>query len=493
MPDVLVIGAGVAGLSAALAANEHGASVAVINKARPNSMEIVGFNLPVTAEDSPSRFYRDAYASSCQQADPSLLKVLCEELPATYQWLEDMGLNFRDAGGAFPVRLAADSSVARTVYVTDRTGPLILSQMRKILKQQGLAIREGWVVSEIRRYSGGYEATLRKGANSEVVTCRAIVFTSGGGAALYSRSTNRPSSSGDGYWLALQLGAELVDMEFVQFEPFIVCEPRARNYAVPTTLINDGALVYDAQGNEVLPRNSEGTYSGVTKFAMALAMVSTVRSGRGGPFDGVFFDLSPVAEPTLEKYPRLLSALQKGGHPGRVLEVSPAAHHMMGGIAIDANGATSVAGVFAAGEAAGGVHGANRMAGNSAPDGWVFGRRAGYAAAKHAAAMAPRPMGHLEDWAGGAVPADARVGEVLQSVAGVIRSEDELKGGLREIEILRSPAALLAQTIIRSALNRRESRGSHFRDDFPQSGSRCFQNRVLYGSNGLQVKERDLK
>lgn len=492
MPDVLVIGAGVAGLTAALAAHERGASVTIINKARPNSMEIVGFNLPARADDSPSVFYRDAYASSCRQADPMLLTALCDELPGTYQWLEDMGMNFRDAAGSFPTRLAADSSVPRTVYVTDRTGPLILSQMRKLLKRRAIPIHEGWAISEIRQYVGGYEALLQRGSDREVVAFRSIVLATGGGSALFSRSTNRPSSSGDGYWLALQLGAELVDMEFVQFEPFIIAEPNGRNYAVPTTLINDGALVYDVRGNDVLPRNSEGTYSGVTKFAMSLAMVAAVRGGKGGPNDGIFFDLAPVPDTTLEKYPRLLQALKKGGHSSLILEVSPAAHHMMGGVAIDVNGATSVTGLFAVGEVAGGVHGANRMAGNSAPDGWVFGRRAGQAAAEYAAAMAQKPLGPSERCAEGSVARDERVGTVLQSVAGVIRTEEELKTGLREVETLHSPAALLAQAIIRSALNRKESRGAHFRDDCPHVGARRFQNRIFYEDGGLQMKERDL-
>jgi L-aspartate oxidase len=417
--DVVVAGAGVAGLSAALAAAEAGASVVVLAKAAHTSSNSYaaqgGVAAAVGPGDDPALHAADTLAAGRGLCRPSAVRLLTEEAPARIANLRRLGVAFDDGLGR-----EGGHSHARVVHAGGAdTGRHIANVLTERAREH----------PRIRLVEGERITTLAALRGS------AVVLATGGYAALWARTTNPRGAIGDGLLLAQAAGAALADLEFVQFHPTALRDDNGHDgFLLSEALRGAGATLVDDGGerfvDELAPRD-------------VVARAVAARAGAR-------LDLRPVER---ERYPSLMATLAEAGYDpaDEPVPVSPAAHYAIGGIVSDLEGRTSVPGLFAAGECAcTGVHGANRLASNSLLECLVFGRRAGLAALD-----APR---FDADVAPIASTADA--GAALWRDAGLIRSADGL-GRLLDSE---HP---LVREIASCGLAREESRGVHFREDFP--------------------------
>jgi L-aspartate oxidase len=417
--DVLVVGAGVAGLSAALAAADAGASVLVLAKAshtRSNSYAAQGgVAAAVGPDDDPSLHAADTLSAGRGLCRPAAVELLTAEAPVRIAELRRLGVGFDEGLGR-----EGGHSRARVVHVGGAdTG-------RHIADVLTARVREH---AQIRLAEG--ERVTRLGA----LRGAAVVLATGGYAALWARTTNPRGAVGDGLHLAHAAGADLADLELVQFHPTALRDDNG----------HDGFLLSEALRGAGATLLDDGDERFVDELAPRDVVARAVAAHAG-----VRLDLRPVER---DRYPTLMATLEEAGYDpaDEPVPVSPAAHYAIGGIVADLDARTSVPGLYAAGECAcSGVHGANRLASNSLLECLVFGRRAGLAALggprfdADAAPMAPAPDPGAELWAD----------------AGLIRSAEGLG------RLLDSPHPLVRQ-IAACALAREESRGVHFREDFP--------------------------
>jgi L-aspartate oxidase len=421
---VVVVGAGVAGLSAALAAADAGASVRVLAKDSHTGSNSYAAQGGVAAalgpDDDPALHAEDTLAAGRGLCRPSAVRLLTEEAPTRIAELRRYGVRFDDGLGR-----EGGHSRARVVHAGGAdTGRHIAGVLTERAREH----------PRIRLVEGERIATLATFRGS------AVVLAAGGYAALWARTTNPRGAVGDGLLLAHAAGAALADLEFVQFHPTALRDDNGHDgFLLSEALRGAGATLLDDGGerfvDELAPRD-------------VVARAVAARAGAR-------LDLRPVER---DRYPTLMATLEKAGYDpaDEPVPVSPAAHYAIGGIGTDLDARTSVPGLYAAGECAcTGVHGANRLASNSLLECLVFGRRAGLAAVD-----GPRFDNACDNLSLGRVSSTVATGEALWRDAGLIRSAR----GLRRL--LDSPHPLVRE-IAACGLAREESRGVHFREDFP--------------------------
>jgi L-aspartate oxidase len=452
--DLIVVGAGAAGLFAALTAAREGARVTLVS-ARPLAETASywaqgGLAAALAVDDSPALHLQDTLTAGRGLVCRSAAAVLCEEAPARFADLEALGVRFdADRHGHLALGLEGGHGVRRVVHAGgSATGRRILRQLSAdVVEEPRIAVLEGARARALLTAADGRVHGVACD-DGRILAARAVVLASGGAAALWSRTTNPPGSYGSGLLLARAAGAELADLEFVQFHPTaVVGIPGREGFLVSEAVRGEGATLHDAAGerfiDELQPRDA------VARAIHRLLMQT------GAP--AVFLDMTAV-DPA--RFPNVVSALRDAGYDPAVerIPVAPASHYVMGGITSDLDGRSTVAGLYAVGECAcTGLHGANRLASNSLSECFVFGRRATLAALDD-----PLPGGALtaapqEDLA----PAPTReTRTAMWRDAGLERSAD----GLRRL--LDDPHPL-ARLVAASALARQESRGAHARADFP--------------------------
>ena len=389
--DVLVIGSGGAGLAAAWAAAEAGAQVALVTKGSRAScntgMAHGGIQAAVHPDDSPERHAQDVLESSHGTADPELVSVLTSEAPEAIAWLESIGVEFSRDGGGYRLARCGGSSIPRLLQVGDRTGHVIAKSLRAELDRRGIAIHDHTALVGLERPNGHFEARLRRGDDDHRLDAGAVVLAAGGRCYAEARdagilTTNQPGSTGEATTVARALGAEVRDYDALQHHPTGgAWPPPLQGFSIPETCRSYCATLRNAAGerfcDELAPRDT-----------VAAAIVRECEEGRGlvTP-DGrpaVHLDTTAI-DPEIagEVIPTMLRRYRAAGVDplGEPILTYPVLHYQNGGLRIDRHGQTTVTGLFAAGEISGGVHGRNRMMGNSLLDCVVFGRRAGRAAA----------------------------------------------------------------------------------------------------------------
>jgi len=521
--DVLVIGAGGAGLRAAIEASAMGARVGVVCKSLLGKAHTVMAEGGVAAalahvdpKDSWKVHFRDTMLGGKMLNHWRMAQLHAQEAPDRVRELERWGAVFdRTNDGRILQRNFGGHSSPRLAHVGDRTGLEMIRTLQDHGVHQGLEVYMECTVSKLLLDGGrvvGAFAYWRETGRFVVFRAKSVVLATGGIGKAYQVTSNSWEYTGDGQALAYEAGAELIDMEFVQFHPTgMVWPPGVHGLLVTEAVRGEGGILRNSTGERFMERYDPKRMELSTRDMVARAIYTEVKEGRGSPHGGAFLDIShKPAEYVKKKLPSMYHQfleladvdITKGP-----MEVGPTVHYIMGGVRGDPDTAAStVPGLYAAGESSGGMHGANRLGGNSLSDLLVFGRRAGMGAAESAKKVprhadldpaqidaAEREMLAPFERSGGPSPYEvhAKLQETMQSLVGIFRIEADLRKAIEEIAALGRETAritvtgvrefnpgwhlardlrsmlLCSEAIARSALLREESRGGHARLDFP--------------------------
>jgi succinate dehydrogenase / fumarate reductase flavoprotein subunit len=513
--DILIVGAGLAGMRAAVAV-PPGLDVAILSKVHPVRSHSVaaqgGINAALGANDSWENHASDTIKGGVWLGDQDGIEVMCQEGPADVLELERMGVIFsRDAQGHIAQRPFGGAGFPRTCYAADRTGHAILHAMYEQLLKRDIFVYEEWYVTSLimedGRCCGVVAWDVLKGG-LYAIGAKAVIVATGGCSRIYLTSTNAVINTGDGMSMAYWAGAPLMDMEFIQFHPTTL---KDTGILISEGARGEGGYLLNTLGERFMKRYAPEQMELATRSVVSLAIANEITEGRGVD-DCVLLDLRHLGrERILERLPQIRQlALDFAGVDPieSPIPVRPGAHYMMGGIKTNTWGETSIQGLFAAGECACvSVHGANRLGGNSLLETIVFGRRAGIRAAEYVANRQPpksdegrlhadhQRILHFLKNDGPERPWQVRddLGRTLWQNFGLVRVRDKMAEGLEHIGHLKTRASRvrlddhgttfntdlitalelaslvdLGETLATAALAREESRGAHYRTDFPK-------------------------
>jgi succinate dehydrogenase / fumarate reductase, flavoprotein subunit len=522
--DVLIIGAGLAGQRAALAAAQTGANVAIMSKVHPVRSHSVaaagGINAAISVDDDWHSHAYDTVKGSDFLGDQDAIEVMCSEAPAEVMELEHMGVTFhRNDKGEMDLRAFGGASMKRTAYVADITGQAMLHVLyEQLMKHHETVARyEEWFTTSLLRdgegrCAGAIARDVRTG-RMEAFTAKNVILACGGAGQAYKPTTNGLIVTGDGIAMAYRAGAPLMDMEMVQYHPTCLVET---GILITEGARGEGAHLLNSNGERFMEKSAPNKMELASRDVVSRAEQIEINEGRGvGPDKaGIYLDVTVVPRK------RTLEALREIVNLGKdfagvditrePIMIRPGQHYIMGGVKTDVDGRTPIEGLYAAGEVACvSVHGGNRLGANSLLDTLIFGRRSGEHAAARAAGM-PMPQADAnaqlrEDSAKLEAiinrPREGRrvseikneLGETMNKHAAVFRDEAGLNGALETIDRLKEEAEKAwiddrgtvfnqdvlgalelgymvdcAQTTLVAALERKESRGAQFRTDFPE-------------------------
>jgi succinate dehydrogenase / fumarate reductase flavoprotein subunit len=540
--DVLIIGAGLAGQRAALAAAQTGASVAIVSKVHPVRSHSVaaagGINAALNPEDTWESHAFDTVKGSDYLGDQDAIEVMCREAPDEILWLEHAGVTFhRNETGHLGTRAFGGASAARTYYVADITGHAILHVLyEQLMKHHETVDRyEEWFTTDLLqdadgRCVGAICRDLRDG-HMEVFNAKGTILASGGAGQAYEPTTNGLIVTGDGIAQAYRIGAKLMDMEMVQYHPTTLA---GNGLLITEGARGEGAWLLNAEGERFMERYAPNKLELASRDVVSRAEQTEINEGRGFPDGTVALDVTKVPRR------RTLEALREIVNIGRdfagtditrePIHIRPGQHYIMGGVKTDVDGQTTIPGLYAAGEVACvSVHGGNRLGANSLLDTLIFGRRSG----EHAAGLArqmtmPSTAASRVADAENAIAAIMRrenggrrigaikheLGAVMNEHVAVFRDADGLAKALEVVRRLKDEAATagiddkgsvfnqdvlaaielgymldVAETIVVAAQERTESRGAQFRTDFPERNDEQWLKHIDISANGADVPE----
>ncbi len=542
--DILILGAGGAGLMAALHAFWRDPSLSItlvskgmLGKCGCTRMVQGGYNVALDPKDSVQAHFEDTVKGGAFLNDQDLAWALVEDAPRIVRELENkIGCLFdRRPDGRIHQKAFAGQSFDRTVHVGDLTGIEIMSRLRDQFFTTGMRCLQNTRGLELLTTADGQSvigAVLLDIQTGEFIVARAkaVILCTGAGPLMYQRSACAQEKAMDGVAMAYRAGAKLMDMEMVQFHPtgLVVPGSRLNGALLEEGLRGAGAHLFNGQNERFMERYDPEKKERSTRDRVSRASYQEMMAGRGTQNGGVWIDVSHLGAEFVEKNFTGMRdrCLRIGFDLAREkVEVAPTAHFQMGGIRINSDGFTNLEGLFAAGEDAGGVHGANRLGGNGVAESTVYGARVGDAVAgwvrqrKHAD---PRPeqiaeaKATADDFLGrntGENPWQLRdeLGTVMWERAGIVRTEAKLQKALSEISTLTyrlaqisAPATrtfnlawqqaldlrnlLVASALIaRSALMRQDSRGAHFREDFPATDNTNWLKNIYVSRNGSEA------
>jgi succinate dehydrogenase / fumarate reductase flavoprotein subunit len=544
--DVLIIGAGGAGLRAAIEALAQGASVGVVcksllGKAHTVMAEggIAAAMANVDAADSWKTHFRDTTRGGKFLNNWRMAQLHAQESPERVRELEQWGALFdRTESGDILQRAFGGHTFKRLCHVGDRTGLEMIRTLQDRGVQQGIDVYMECTVTRLLTDSGrlaGAFAYWRENGRFIVFKAKSIVIATGGIGKAWRVTSNSWEYTGDGMALAYEAGAELMDMEFVQFHPTgMVWPPGVQGILVTEAVRGEGGILRNKAGERFMEKYDPKRMELSTRDVVARSIYTEVKEGRGTEHGGAYLDIShKPAEYVKKKLPSMYHQFKELADVDITkgpMEVGPTCHYMMGGIRVDAETAEStVPGLFAAGEAAAGLHGANRLGGNSLSDLLVFGRRAGLAAAAHAKRSSTlsidsaqidqaerellAPFSNSGTESPYAVHRDLQ--EVMQNLVGIFRTDEDLRKALAELAKLKTRAAkvsvegsrlfnpgwhlsydlkamlIVSEAVAHSALARTESRGAHSRIDYPSLDPVWEKKNNIIICEGGQMKRRE--
>jgi succinate dehydrogenase/fumarate reductase flavoprotein subunit len=527
--EVAVIGGGAAALRAAIAAHDAGARTVIVSKQTPgySGNTVIarsGHSAPFRPEDTPEIFVADVLKGGEYVNHHPMVRALSAEACARIEELVSWGVPFLTQNSHIETQPSAGHSHARGCYTVKNIATEVARPVRDQVDQRGIAVLDHLMLHELLIDNGrcyGAVGMHRNSGDIYIVRAHATILATGGGAEVYAQTTNVSGVTGDGLAMALRAGVELVDMEFVQYYPVSLRWPVTRLLASPT-LFPLGAKLYNTLGERFMAALPQGTEN-VTRDVRSRAIFREIAAGRGVNDDAVIMSLAEISEADFRRYaPDMahIADIKNVDYRTAQFLVRPEAHFFCGGIRTDVWGATALPGLYAVGEAAGGCHGANRLANNAFTECYVFGKRAGEHAAEHArsllatppvvAALSQEGVQRLAQRAGQRVSA-ADYKSVTKTLrremwerVGVVRRAAALQGALDTIRMLTAqaqvcggdrPATVVkcleldnlcrtAEAIALAALTRQESRGTHYREDFPDKDDAYWRCNVVVRQEG---------
>ena len=520
--DVVIIGAGGAGLRAAIEALAQGARVGLVCKSLLGKAHTVMAEGGIAAamgnvdkSDDWRTHFCDTMRGGKLLNNWRMAQLHAQEAPERVRELEQWGALFdRTEDGQILQRAFGGHTFKRLCHVGDRTGLELIRTLQDRGVQQGIDVFMECTITRLikdgDRIAGAF-GYWREQGRFVVFKAKSVVIATGGIGKAWKITSNSWEYTADGMALAYEAGAELLDMEFVQFHPTgMVWPPGVQGILVTEAVRGEGGTLKNNKGERFMEKYDAKRMELSTRDVVARAIYTEVREGRGSEHGGAYLDIShKPAEYVKKKLPSMYHQFKELADVDITtgpMEVGPTCHYMMGGIRVEAEtGQSTLSGLFAAGEAAAGLHGANRLGGNSLSDLVVFGKRAGKAAAEHAnrvqnSALDPAQLQNAErdmlapfERADGEFPYEIHrdLQETMQTLVGIFRNEEDLQKALGELEKLKprlervcadgsrmfnpgwhltrdlKSMILISEAVTRSALARRESRGAHSRVDYP--------------------------
>ena len=542
--DVLIIGAGLAGQRAALAAADAGASVALLSKVHPVRSHSVaaagGINAAINPADDWRSHAFDTVKGSDFLGDQDAIEIMCSEAPGEVMHLEHIGVTFhRNESGELDLRAFGGASMNRTAYVADITGQAMLHVLyEQILKYSDRIDRfEEWFVTSLvldnQGECVGVVARDIRSGHMETFAAKNVILASGGAGQCYKPTTNALICTGDGIAQAYRVGAPLMDMEMIQYHPTTLAE---NGFLITEGARGEGAHLLNADGERFMEKYAPNKMELASRDVVSRAEQTEINEGRGvgEGGGGIFLDITVVDRK------RVLEALREIVNIGRdfagtditrePIEIRPGQHYIMGGVKTDINGATPIPGLYAAGEVACvSVHGGNRLGANSLLDTLIFGRRSGEHAAARATGMSMPSIGDGQLHRDAAEIDDIirrertgrRVSEIKEELGNemnrnvaVFRDEAGLRHAHEIVRRLKEEAKTAyiddhgtvfnqdvlgalelsfmldcAEATVVAAIERKESRGAQFRTDYPERNDEVWLKHIDIGRNGDDVPE----
>ena len=519
--NVLVIGSGGAGLRAAIEAKLLGMEVTVLGKRQSTDVHTVlaagGINAAfgnVDKEDSWEQHFADTFIEGYGLSEPEVVELMAKESPTLVTEIDEWGANFAKLpNGKIDQRFFGAHTYRRTCYSGDYTGRSILFALLNKVKSLNIPILDSQYVSDLLVEDnvcfGAMAFDIQSGERT-VFLADSVIIAAGGHTRLWRKSSSRRNeNTGDGFHLALKAGCRLSDMEMVQFHPTGMVIPEEMAGTLVTEAVRgEGGKLLNNEGKRFMENYDSERMELSTRDRVAMANYTEIVEGRGSPNGGVYLDISHKGKDfIIEKLPRmyrqfldtLMIDISKSP-----MEVSPTAHYSMGGIVVTPEEhSTGVEGLYAAGEVTAGLHGANRLGGNSLAEILIFGKRAGAAASErsknieiHKRSKKVIENAHenlnsfIKNGSEVARPLQRSLRNIMWEYGGVVKNEEKLKKGLQEIENLKEASKDLderpdsegyqdlmlafdlqaslvsSESTLISALSREESRGAHQRDDY---------------------------
>jgi fumarate reductase (CoM/CoB) subunit A len=548
MCDVLVVGAGGAGCRAAIEASQHNLDVIMLSKEllgkAHTAMAEGGYNVSlgnVDPDDNPETHFKDTIVGGNYLNNQKLAEILVRAAPQRVFDLEDMGAVFdRTPEGKIAQRPFGKQSWRRTAYASDRTGSEIMVTLTEAIRKTSVRVFDEVFATKLLVTDGkisGVCAVDLKYGDYLVFRAKAVVMATGGAGRIYSVTSNAQLDVGDGYGMAYEAGCEMIDMEMIQFHPTGMVKPEsAKGRLVTEAVRGEGGILLNNKGERFMNRYYPEIMELAGRDQVARSIMTEVKEGRGSPDGGVYLSIAHLPRSIIEfRLESMIEQFEDGGVDIREepMEVSPTAHHFMGGIKIDENSSTNILGLYAAGECTGGVHGGNRLGGNALADTQVYGALSGEKAAEYAKQnthlrvdreQIKTEIEKLEALLyrkEGISPADAReeLTELMWSKVQIFRKEDEMQYAVKELKRIENEIVpnikvdvpvkrfnpgwhqaiefahmvTTARMVAEAAVMRKGSRGAHYRVDADPNDKGYYNIVIHKGKDGkMELRKEEL-
>lgn len=543
--DVLIIGSGGAGARAAIEVDNARLKALIVSKGLSfrsgcTGMAEGGYNAvfkAVDEEDTIDAHIYDTLKGGSYLNDSKLVDILVNESPKRLIDLENYGALFdRQESGKINQRAFGGQQYRRTCFQGDRTGHEIITALKEEITKRDIETLDEVMVTNLilsqdarpPRVIGAVGLDLK---NSDIIFLQAksVIIATGGAGQLYPVTSNTVQKNGDGYALAWNVGANLIDMEEVQFHPTGMVAPESKKGVLVTEAVRgEGGILLNKNKERFMKKYSPEKMELSTRDVVARSIYTEIIEGRGTENGGVYLDISHLDADVIEEKLETMVLQFKDVDVDitkEPMEVAPTAHHFMGGVKINEKCESSIANLYAAGEASGGVHGANRLGGNALADTQVFGKIAGENAAKAAKtvdfeenpemfkAEEDRITGLIKDGSVKPQELKKRIKQLMWEKVSIIRNEKNLNEALKELmEMEKSLNELkvedkkqyntdlqtalevinmiqIATLVVKSAILRRESRGAHFREDYPETKDE-WKKSIVLNKNKIKFENR---